>query len=446
MDVERSVYCWICQQLRLLFRSFIYLITFILCTSVSVHAKIRPVFIDQEVADNLIAAREMKRHSDEFLDRCSDLRSTEIVLNNDLLSAGILLAEDAAQYSLSSLKNYRDAHLAWAGQIYTADGEVLRASMDLSMAQLKAETVLSELKSTRTAQKLRIQWVWPILMLVIGAGALFLFIWQKRMAVALDDSRRLAEQANASKSRFLAHVSYEMQAPLHIIIKASNTVANQEFGKLETDTYRTYAVAINQSARHLLSVINEIMTYSRIESGRFALNEEHVDLDVLLTDLMKDMTPGAELKGIKLSLSLAEDLPDLFADRGLVLQALENLVSNGIKFSQREGSVTVTCDITVDGTLRIVVSDNGCGMSDEDIVRALEPFEQAQSIFVRAHGGTGLGLPLADLFIRRHKGRLLVGSKQGNGTRLSIIFPRERLVPRNTSDRIDPDSNPKRSG
>jgi len=202
---------------------------------------------------------------------------------------------------------------------------------------------------------------------------------------------------------------------------------NQLVGPIENPTYLGYARDIFESGTHLLGLINEILDLSKAEAGRMEINDEVVDVPVLVERCMATLRPQAEKTRVSMHSTMSGELPTLLADRARLRQILVNLLSNAVKFTPEGGKVTVTAFIDADRRFAISVADTGIGMSPEQIPIALEPFRQIDNALNRAHGGTGLGLPLSKRLIELHGGTFEIESSPGQGTTVTIRFPQTRV-------------------
>ncbi|HVO17105.1 MAG TPA: HAMP domain-containing sensor histidine kinase, partial [Alphaproteobacteria bacterium] len=189
-----------------------------------------------------------------------------------------------------------------------------------------------------------------------------------------------------------------------------------------------YATDIGTSADHLLSIINDILEVSKIEAGEVDLQEQLLDVGVVFRDVERIVHSRADEAGIRFEVGKPDSLPALYADERKIKQILLNLVSNGIKFTPAGGFVRVEARLGEDGGIEIEVSDNGIGIAEEDIPRALERFGQVADVMTRKHSGTGLGLPLAIGMVELHGGRLEITSEVGKGTTVTVKFPPDRTV------------------
>jgi signal transduction histidine kinase len=237
-----------------------------------------------------------------------------------------------------------------------------------------------------------------------------------------------AEAASRAKSEFLANMSHELRTPLNAIIGFSEVMCAELFGRVGNRRYVEYTNDILASAKHLLTVINEVLDFSRAEAGELKLNEDEVDLAAAINSAQRMVRERAVSAGLALETVLPEELPGLRADEHMFKQMLINLLWNAVKFTPEGGRVRVRAERCANGTLLVEVADTGVGMSPEEIPIALKPFRQLDSGLTRKHGGTGLGLPLVKSRIELHGGRLAIESKRGRGTTVSLIFPASRVI------------------
>lgn len=250
---------------------------------------------------------------------------------------------------------------------------------------------------------------------------------RKANEAAVLRAKHEAELANRSKSEFLANMSHELRTPLNAIIGFSEIMQDQLFGPVGNETYQEYATSIHESGQHLLAIINDILDISKIEAGQFALHEDEMDVNEAVISCLRLIEPRATKGGIRLG-GEADTTLRMRADQRRVKQMLLNLLSNAVKFTPPGGSVSVSTDISSGDGIRITISDTGIGMSEQEVAKALRPFEQVYGGLDRHFEGTGLGLPLVDAMIRLHGGRLTITSSPGHGTTAELLFPHGRLV------------------
>jgi two-component system, cell cycle sensor histidine kinase PleC len=253
------------------------------------------------------------------------------------------------------------------------------------------------------------------------------FAQQQRLVEALRGSMREAETASRTKTEFLACVSHELRTPLNAVIGFAELISTgitQDAAKI-----RGYALDIHASGQHLLRIIGDILDMSRVEAGMLELHEEEIEIEPVIATCLRQVEQRALDRGVALRCALTSNMPIVRADKTRLTQTLLNLLSNGVKFTGRGGSVSVDATIQPDGSLAVSVSDSGIGMTEEELAIAMEPFRQVDSRLARHYDGTGLGLPLAKAFAELHGGKLLLDSVPGRGTIARIIFPPERVLP-----------------
>jgi two-component system cell cycle sensor histidine kinase PleC len=243
-----------------------------------------------------------------------------------------------------------------------------------------------------------------------------------------DEARRHAEAANLAKSRFLAQMSHELRTPLNAILGFSEVMKSEVFGPHGVPTYREYAADIHDSGVHLLNLINEILDLSRIEAGRYELNEEPVSLAHLVEDCHHLLKLRGKNRGLTIHQAFEPDLPRLWADERAVRQICLNLLSNAIKFTPQGGEVWLKAGWTASGGQYMSVKDNGPGIPEEEISVVLASFGQGSNAIKSAEQGTGLGLPIAKSLIDLHGGTFTLKSKLRQGTEVIVTFPPERVM------------------
>jgi signal transduction histidine kinase len=236
---------------------------------------------------------------------------------------------------------------------------------------------------------------------------------------------RIAEQsAEASsrvKSEFLAHMSHELRTPLNAIIGFSDMMLQGIFGPLQS-RYGEYARDINKSGSHLLEVISDILDMSNVESGKFELHMENVDLAGLIGDCTALTRFAAEERQISLSTDVPADGASVAADRRALKKILIHLLSNAVRFTPKGGEVRVSVRTGAD-ILEIAVRDTGRGIPQAALERLGRPFERITANPHHAHEGTGLGLALVHGLARLHGGMVRIESTEDVGTEVTVVLP-----------------------
>jgi two-component system, cell cycle sensor histidine kinase DivJ len=245
---------------------------------------------------------------------------------------------------------------------------------------------------------------------------------RKNQEQALDQARAAAEQADASKTRFLATMSHELRTPLNAVIGFSEMIMQEDALMLDAARRREYAQLINDSGQHLLSVVNGILDMSKMESGNFELMPEPFAPRAALVNCCNLLALKARESGVDLSTRVPDELPLVIGDPRAFRQILLNLVSNAIKFTERGGAVTVSAGVEAT-RLVIRVADTGVGIAVEDLKRIGDPFFQAGKTYQRRHEGTGLGLSIVKSLIALHGGEMTVQSKVDEGTTVTVVLP-----------------------
>jgi signal transduction histidine kinase len=243
------------------------------------------------------------------------------------------------------------------------------------------------------------------------------------LAIALNE----ADAASRAKSEFLATMSHELRTPLNAVIGFSEILDAQRDGPLGSPKYRGYVRDILDSGKHLLSLINDVLEFSRGNSGKLTLADEEFLPDAVIDDALRNVTNQATVASLSLTVEPAPAGVRLRGDRRRVTQVLINLLANAVKFTPAGGRVTVDTSHDIDG-LAISVSDTGIGIASADIPKALDRFSQVENKLVRKYGGTGLGLPLAKQLMELHGGSLTIDSTPQVGTTVTVRFPAERVL------------------
>ncbi len=244
---------------------------------------------------------------------------------------------------------------------------------------------------------------------------------------ALRAAKEDAELANRAKSEFLANMSHELRTPLNAIIGFSEVMSHEAFGPLQK-RYKGYARDILASGRHLLSLISDILDLSKVEAGQRELLEERIEFDELISDTLRLISERGEFNRARVSIAQADEIPAVWADRRALVQILLNLLSNALKFSDANTTVTIYATLDAAGRPRLSVADRGIGIAPEEIGKVMQPFTQLESAHARRYQGTGLGLTIARNLAELHGGDLTIESTLGEGTVITLSLPAGRAL------------------
>ncbi len=248
--------------------------------------------------------------------------------------------------------------------------------------------------------------------------------------------KKRAQESSRSKSEFLANMSHELRTPLNAIIGFSEMMMSEIYGSLGDEKYRVYATDIFESGQHLLTMIEDILEMSRIDSGRLELVRAHLNLEDILREVLQVVEIRARESSIRITTDLSR-LPTVYADQHAIRQILLQLLSNAIKFTPENGAIHVSGQFT-DDRVSVSISDTGIGIP-QDKIRALgQPFEVIEKQDVKSHEGKGIGLALARSLTELHGGTLTIESNEGDGTTVVFEIPIEqKLKPRDVVTQED---------
>ena len=255
---------------------------------------------------------------------------------------------------------------------------------------------------------------------------------RKRIEADLLAAKEQAEQANRAKIKFLALMGHELRTPLNAVIGFSQLIRDRSLGPLAPG-YAQYAAFINDSGINLLNSINDVLELVALDSDALIVANDPIPLDRLIGLAVAEQATKVRQRGLDLRLDIRSELTALVADPRLMKKALNNLLSNAIRFTEAGGKIVVSARDTEAGGLAISIADTGCGMNETEIARACEPFSQAEALMTRRHEGMGIGLAIAKAAIELHQGILVIRSDPGLGTDVTLELPALR-VRRNSVD------------
>jgi signal transduction histidine kinase len=241
-----------------------------------------------------------------------------------------------------------------------------------------------------------------------------------RLFKELEDKSRQLEAASRHKSDFLANVSHELRTPMNAILGFNEMILDQVYGDISEDLKRPLT-DIQQSGRHLLRLINDVLDLSKIEAGRMELSPSEYSVWDTVQTVRASLSSLATEKGLEFATTVPEDLPLAYGDSKRITQCLTNLAGNALKFT-KQGRVEIIVH-AVDDTLHFRVVDTGIGIRSEQIEGLFAEFQQADATIAREFGGTGLGLSIAKKFVEMHGGRIGAESELGQGSTFFFSIP-----------------------
>ncbi|MGZ3158180.1 MAG: sensor histidine kinase, partial [Burkholderiaceae bacterium] len=260
-----------------------------------------------------------------------------------------------------------------------------------------------------------------------------LFYLQKKLKLQAEELQRSSDEitrqnrelelASKAKSEFLANISHELRTPLNAIIGFTGTLLMKLAGPLTNDQDKQLKI-VKASARHLLSLINDLLDVAKIESGKFELNIESVNCNSILQELAETMRPMATLKGLGFKIEEVDENRFVRVDHRIFNQILINLINNAIKFTD-EGEVTIKLrQYNENGVFvtEVVVQDTGVGIRLEDQAKIFDAFMQADTTSTRRFEGTGLGLHLSRKLADLIGGCITLQSEYGKGSTFSLVL------------------------
>jgi signal transduction histidine kinase len=247
-----------------------------------------------------------------------------------------------------------------------------------------------------------------------------------KQARELSRARDAAEGANKVRAQFLANMSHELRTPLNAVLGFTEIIDQEMLGPIGAG-YKEFTQDILASGRRLLEIINNILDLTRLDAGTLVLEEQEVDIGDIMRLSARLCEEPAEKAGLTLNASRPAQEIMMMGDPLRLKQILLNVLTNAITFTPAGGRITFSGSLVEEGFL-IQIADTGIGMTEEEAARAMQRFGQVDGSLARQHEGAGLGLPIAKSLAELHGGRLTMKSAPGQGTIVTLLLPKRRLI------------------
>ena len=258
---------------------------------------------------------------------------------------------------------------------------------------------------------------------VIYAHARFDIERQLRKSQAeLRRARDEAAAANIAKSEFLARMSHQLRTPLNSIIGFAEIIGNRGLGEAEWEKYVDFAHDIQDSGMILLDLINDVLDISKIDAGELSLEPRRLDLSAVIVETMSSFKDACGERRVVIVHEKPDQPVEVMADPHAVRKILKNLLSNAVNFTDAEGKIVVSSEVSPDSVV-LVVADTGIGIAEADISKVVIPFEHIKQAYVSPQQGTGLGLAIAKSLAEMQGGSLRIESTEGTGTNVFVTIP-----------------------
>ena len=252
--------------------------------------------------------------------------------------------------------------------------------------------------------------------------------WLMRIAPLADGTtlirfidRSEARAAEQMRVDFVANASHELRTPLSTLIGYTETLREQA-DDIDTETRERFLSVVHDEARRMQRVVEDLISLSRIEAEKLIEPTDAVALGPLIDQAVEGARRMADERGSELVSNVAADLPDIPGDRGQILQLLDNLLTNALRYGDPQTPVTLSAQ-REGPMIHLSVADEGEGIASEHVARVTERFYRVDTSRSRSLGGTGLGLSIVKHIVERHRGRLRIDSKPGEGTIVHVLFP-----------------------
>ena len=238
--------------------------------------------------------------------------------------------------------------------------------------------------------------------------------------------RSEARAAEQMRVDFVANASHELRTPLSTLIGYTETL-RERTAELDGETHDRFLTIVHEEARRMQRVVEDLISLSRIEAEKFTTPTEAVDLEQLIEVSVESAKRMADDRRSTLVCNIEQNLPSIAADSSQILQVLDNLITNALRYGEPGTPVTVSATLE-DEMVHLTVADQGEGIAPEHVNRLTERFYRVDTSRSRSLGGTGLGLSIVKHIVERHRGRLTIESKLGKGTTVHVLLPVAGLI------------------
>ncbi len=353
--------------------------------------------------------------SSELLQQLSVLIKEKILHSNQVMEAFFKKGKTAAEEVIN-----------------TNRGKIIRDSISntVRLINLDRQAQLSNISASVNSNGLKAK-TWGIILALLGCLASLITFWylidqgqrQRKLIRTLDTSERQLKEASKIKEQFVANISHEIRTPMNAVLGFAGLLQKTTLDKNQHE----YVKSIRSSAENLLTIINDILDLSRIESGMMHIESLPFNLRELLDSLATMMNVKAKNRGLYLRTEVEDSIPEnLKGDAVRLTQILMNLLSNALKFTHEGGvSIKLESTDTKDKTIFIqfIISDTGIGINPEKQKTIFDRFQQAQTETTRRYGGTGLGLSIVKQLVEIQNGSIMVESEPGKGSIFTFVLP-----------------------
>ncbi|WP_322777170.1 sensor histidine kinase, partial [Candidatus Megaera venefica] len=272
----------------------------------------------------------------------------------------------------------------------------------------------------------------------LSLGAI-IFIYKRETFLRTKAERAslVAENATKAKTNFLAFTAHEIRSPLGFILTGSEMMTKEFLGELPLP-YKKYAQGIYDNSNLILEFITDILDESQIIEGKFKITNTLTSIQEVIKEAIQVNLARFNIRKIEIITQIENDLPILICDKRRILQVISNLISNSIKYSKDNTTITVTAKIIYEEMV-ITIMDQGVGMKESDVPVALSAYGTLREQDYNSVGSYGLGLAIVKMLLDAHEAELRITSIEGKGTTIKIIFPKYKLVytkttpPKNTN-------------